>query len=168
MAKKRYTKKKYGGQSEFEMGMASYIRHLLDYTDGGGNWIVDLDGFTLPDGTQPSARWITNRIIHNYQKGSEGSDFFGKRFEYSQKAVSFLASILNQIKRYFNDENVDSEEIEEGIYNRESFNKHVNDAIKILDNKIAELTPKISRASSNQFDILPVETLARPIKQQNV
>jgi hypothetical protein len=44
----------------------------------------------------------------------------------------------------------------------------VNDAIKILDNKIAELTPKISRASSNQFDILPVETLARPIKQQNV
>jgi len=72
---KRNTKKKYGGQSSFEMGMASYVRHLLDYTDGGGNWIVDLDGFTLPDGTQPSARWITNRIIHNYQKGSEGSDF---------------------------------------------------------------------------------------------
>jgi hypothetical protein len=166
MAKKRYTKKKYGGQSEFEMGMASYVRHLLDYTDGGGNWIVD--GLELPDGTQPSARWITNRIIHNFQKDSEGTLDFGTRFEYSPKAVSFLASILNQIKRYFNDENVDSEEVKGGIYDRDSFNKYVNDAIKILDNKIAELTPKISRASSNQFNILPVETLARPIKQQNV
>jgi hypothetical protein len=168
MAKKRNTKKKYGGQSAFEMGMASYVRHLLDYTDGGGNWIVDLNGFTLPDGTQPSARWITNRIIHNYQKGSEGSDFFGKRFEYSSKAVSFLASILNQMKRHFNEDNVNREEVEEGIYDRESFNKYVNDAIKIIDSKTEEILPKVSRVSSNKFDSLPVETLARPIKPQSV
>jgi hypothetical protein len=166
MAKKRYTKKQYGGQSEFEMGLASYIRHLLDYTSGGGNWIVD--GLKLPDNAHPTARWITNRIIHNFQKDSEGTEFFGKRFEYSDNAVSFLASILNQIKNHFDKDNVDSEEVKEGIYDRDSFNKHVNNAIKILDNKIAELTPKISRASSNQFGILPVETLARPIKQQNV
>ena len=133
MTKKRYTKKKYGGQSTFEMGLASYIRHLLDYTTDQGHWIVDLDGFTFSDGSQPTARWIVNRIIHNYQKGTEGSDFFGKRFENSKKAIEFLAEILRRIKGRLVVSELDDDETDGGIYTRESFSLLVDNAIQMIE-----------------------------------
>jgi len=162
MAKKRYTKKQYGGQSIFEMGLASYVRHLLDYTSGGGNWIVD--GLKLPDNAHPTARWITNRIIHNYQKDLEGTASFGKRFEYSQEAVSFLEIILKNIKSKYNKDFLDSEEVEEGIYDRQAFDEHVDNALNIINRRIREMSvPR--REKSEKVIVSPAE-LAIMVKEE--
>jgi len=153
----RKTRTMYGGQSSFEMGIACVIRHLLKYTTRGGAWQIDHRGFRYGDDedTIPTANWIVNTIIHNYDSEITGVPIFGRRFDYSPEAVDFLEHILHKIKGQLDATRLDPFGRENGITTKKVFDKNVDNLIEIINKNKQELdmTSDVASTSASTQEI---------------